>query len=145
MTIQTEEKDTARSQAKAQLESITEMMERLEHARECTDDDCTKHDDYNDRDDYHDEELALLWIQEDPLEVSVRSDWHSVGEAGDDSEFLILLCTGGPACRITGELTNEEPTYARLQYQDWGTPWTQYIEADQDILLEYAKQFIFAQ
>jgi hypothetical protein len=40
------------------------------------------------------------------------------------SEFMILLCTGGPAVRIRGELDRySEPEKPRIEYQDWFTPW----------------------
>jgi general stress protein YciG len=104
----TKEKNHAEEQAKAQLESIIEMVEALEKAEKAGDDDAI--------------DAAREAIQEDPLEVSVRGGWHSPGEESEDEEYLILLCTGGPAVRIVGELRNKEPHTARLQYQDWGTP-----------------------
>jgi hypothetical protein len=85
-------------------------------------------------------------IAEDPLSIEVRSDWHGLGEFVDQArpaEFKILLTTGGPALRIMGELDNGEPTRAWLEYQDWGTPWTQYYDAEQDVLLTYCRQFCF--
>lgn len=66
-------------------------------------------------------------IQEDALSVEVRSDWHALGETSDPSEFCILLCTGGPAVRIVGELDQGEPSRGRIEYQDWGTPWTELV------------------
>jgi hypothetical protein len=86
-------------------------------------------------------------IQEDALEVSVRSDWHNPGDKPESpSEFKILLSTGGPATRIIGELNEHgEPTRARLQVQDWGTPWTDYREADEEALLAYARCFYFGE
>jgi hypothetical protein len=61
------------------------------------------------------------------------------------SEFCILLCTGGPAARILGELDEHgEPYRAWMEYQDWGTPWTQFVPANQDVLLSYARCFCFA-
>jgi len=89
-------------------------------------------------------------IQEDPLSVQVRSGWYSPGASGEDiapEEFEILLCTGGPAVRILGELNgHNEPSRAYMQYQDWGTPWTGYYEPGiGDALLEYAQQFYFGE
>ena len=83
-------------------------------------------------------------ISEDPLSVEVRSGWHSIGEDLEASEFSILLCTGGPAVRIMGELDNDnQPCRAWLEYQDWGTPWTQYRGATQSQLLAYCAGFYF--
>ena len=60
-------------------------------------------------------------------------------------EFCILLSTGGPASRIRGELDNGEPCRAWLEVQDWGTPWTQYFDIEQDTLLAYARCFYFGE
>jgi len=85
-------------------------------------------------------------IQEHPLDVEVRSGWHSPGEEyTPPEEFLILICTGGPAVRIRGELDEHTwPHRAWLEYQDWGTPWTHYYEEGAaDVLLTYCQQFYF--
>jgi len=74
-------------------------------------------------------------IAESPLSVEVRSDWHTPGDedAAQPAEYMILLSTGGPALRIVGDLSQHcEPTSARLEYQDWGTPWTEYIVTGSD-------------
>lgn len=85
-------------------------------------------------------------IQEDPLEVSVRSSWHQVGTHAYPEEFMILLCTGGPAVRIVGDLdTNHEPYDPIIQYQDWFEPWTTFIVDDYEraALQRYCEQFYF--
>lgn len=86
-------------------------------------------------------------IHEDPLSVEVRSDWHIPGdeEGAKPSEFCILLTTGGPACRIVGELDEYlQPSRAWIEYQDWFTPWTQlFNKIEQDTLLTYCQQFFF--
>jgi hypothetical protein len=84
-------------------------------------------------------------IQEDPLSLEVRSGWTSLGEPLAAEEFNILLATGGPAVRIVGELSGGEPSRAWLEVQDWFTTWTQYIGADQDVLLTYARCFYFGE
>jgi hypothetical protein len=107
--------------AKAQYESIKEMVQALKDAEEA-----------NAR------KEAKQAIQEDPL--SVREGWRNPGE----KEFNILLCTGGPAVRIIGKLGEYgEPFSARLQYQDWFTSWEDYRPEDDDaeeILLTYCRQ-----
>ncbi len=63
---------------------------------------------------------------------------------GQDVEriFHITLAGGGPACRITGQLDeNNEPYGCVIEYQDWGTPWTEYRPADGDILEKFASRF----
>lgn len=95
--------------------------------------------------DYDSQEDAEQAINDDPLSVEVRSDWTAPGEELTPAEFCILLCTGGPAVRIVGELDQcNEPVRAWMEYQDWGTPWTQYFDADSATLLDYARRFYFA-
>lgn len=92
-------------------------------------------------------EEAEQRIQEDALSVEMRGDWYGYGtepaDAAKPVEFRILLSTGGPSSRIRGELENGEPSRAWLEVQDWGTPWTQYFDIDQDTLLTYARCFYF--
>ncbi len=93
-----------------------------------------------------DEREALETIQNDPLSVEVRSGWHSVGSTSTPEEFCFLLCWGGPACRIIGELDEHaQPENPRLEYQDWGTNWTEYslTEEEEKALQTYCEQFYF--
>jgi len=110
--------DHGKSQAQAQYESIQEMLEQGDTDA----------------------------IQEDPLEVQVRADWHTPGTTEDevDWEYSILLCTGGPAVRITGDLNRyKEPCTAQMEYQDWGTPWNTYYGTEESVLIEYAANFYY--
>ena len=120
----------AESQAKIQLERIIEMVKALD----------TQDDDAR--------ESALQTINEDPLSVEIRSDWHTPGAKSENTEYRILLCTGGPAVRITGDLgCFSEPDSAQLEYQDWFTPWEKLYDTtpEQDeALLQYARQFYFS-
>lgn len=160
--------DTERSegQAKAQLSSIREMVaalecdyERLAELREARGHSPLTWATENPDDA---EELAELEaaagecadrdeaeqrITEDALSVEVRTDWYSPGaEPEPAAEFQILLCTGGPACRIVGELRDGVPYRAWLEHQDWGTPWTEYHgEAASDALCAYAGCFYFGE
>lgn len=81
-------------------------------------------------------------IYEEPLSLQVRSGWVGLGEAFEAEEFELLLCTGGPAVRIRGELSGGEPSKAILQVQDWFTPWTD-VPYSEDAALEYASLFSF--
>ena len=159
------EADNAQSQAKAQMEHIKAMVERLEHARGgCPRSPCSvamaDPDGWDTlgSEDYHDEDAAREAIQEHPLSIQVRGPWHTTDlqyEPFAPVEYEILLCTGGPACRIRGTLGNHgEPESATLEYQDWGTPWTKHTGSEvafphpnqtvyQDALLTYAQQFCF--
>ena len=81
-------------------------------------------------------------VQEDALEIQVRSDWHSLGENPTAGDFYILLCTGGPAVRIRGELSQGGPARCWLEHQDWFKPWAECVLPDAgDALLWYASQF----
>lgn len=159
---QTEEKHSEQ-QARAQLDSIVLMVGRLDHCQDCDGEDCELTDKNiieglgcfydegqaateEEREEYHDEEKARQAINEDPLTVQVRSGWAASAEEFEAEEFEILLCTGGPACRIVGDLDRGQPDRARIEHQDWGTPWTEYLEISSDereALLTYAKQFYF--
>jgi hypothetical protein len=96
------------------------------------------------------EEAAREAIRDDALEVQVRSGWYNPcnkSEGDDPEEFYILLTTGGPAVRIMGELNDYcEPARAWIEYQDWGTPWTEAPGIiSQDVLLQYCSQFYFGE
>lgn len=95
--------------------------------------------DCNDRDD------AETRIQEDPLSVEFRSGWVSNKDEMEAEEFCILLSTGGPASRIVGEISEGQAHRPRLEVQDWGTSWTEFIHASEDIeaLETYCSQFCF--
>jgi hypothetical protein len=106
-------------------------------------------------------ESAQTAIQEDPLEVTVRSGWRAPGADRDarPEEFCILLSTGGPASRIVGTLNaHGEPETARLEVQDWGAPWVNAetwamasestmdkIPEIEPTLLAYAREFYFGE
>lgn len=129
--------DHGLSNALAGYGNLREMVAELEKAAG----ECTSQDDARER------------IQEDALEICVRTGWHSpTGDRVAPEEFYILLSTGGPALRIRGELNEHcEPSRAWLEYQDWGTPWTRLVtDSDGDTvcqatLLTYAHQFYFGE
>lgn len=108
-------------------DEATELAELEEQAGEC-----------NSEDD------AIERIDQDPLEICVRSGWHHIGDDMVPEEFVILLCTGGPAVRIHGELDQYgEPCRVWVEYQDWGTPWTELVGlGDAYDLLTYAQRLV---
>ena len=124
------EQDHGKSQARAQMDSIIEMVEAANQAKS-----------------ERDREEAEQAIYDDPLEVSIRGGWRSPGgEPYTATDYKILLCTGGPAVRIVGELNEyKEPATAKLQYQDWFTPWEYYrlSSEEEETLLDYARRFLF--
>ena len=154
----------AEQQARAQLRAIREMIaaadidwQRLEELRDMAQEEKENPEDGNKLDIEEREELAELEeqageyasqeeaeeaIYNNPLDIQYRSGWASSAEDLEPEEFSILLCTGGPAVRIVGELGNHgEPCRAWLEYQDWGTPWTMLFDGQSDAL-EYAQRVI---
>lgn len=105
-------------------------------------------DEFSPHDFEFDEEEARQRIQEDALSVEIRSGWCSGPDDMKPEEYAILLCTGGPACRIIGSLSEHgDPESASIQYQDWFTPWVDYpltAEEEADVV-KYAQQFYFGQ
>lgn len=93
------------------------------------------------------EDEARERIEQDALDVAVRTEWYSPGATDvKPDQFYILLCTGGPAVRIMGELDEfGQPDRAWLEYQDWGTPWTERINSagEMETLIAYAECFYF--
>jgi hypothetical protein len=84
-------------------------------------------------------------IQEDALSVETRSDWGTPSREMEAVEYQILLCWGGPAVRIVGEIGDYGPDSAEIEYQDWMTPWTKLdiYGDDAAAVLNYAGQFYF--
>jgi len=157
--------DNAEAQARAQLASVVAMVvaldcdfDRLEELRDQKDDEDAEPltlDEVEELEELEaqangcsDQEDAERAIDEDPLDVMVRSDWTAPGEELTPSEFMILLCTGGPAVRILGEMNQQgDPGRAWLEFQDWGTPWAHLsgISSDEaEALVRYASRFIVA-
>jgi len=157
----------AMDQARAQMESISKMIARLdldwdrlaelrETAAELSDfrkaearalclteeerEELSELEDI--AEDCEDEDQAVQLIEEDPLEVCVRSGWTAPGGEMEAEEYMILLCTGGPAVRIVGDIGGGEAVSATLEYQDWGTPWTEYREINEAYLIRYADHFL---
>lgn len=174
--------ETARAQGQAQFDSIKEMVEALEGWEKAATAEgwngphrdqyngiyfknadgsqwaardwqqlCKEQDIDTERDD--DAERA---IHEDALSVEVRSGWYVLGARDADTkpaEYCILLCTGGPACRIVGQLSEHgEPETAVMEVQDWFQPWTamrpQVAPDNYDsepTMLAYARCFYFGE
>ncbi len=88
--------------------------------------------------DYNQQDELRESILNSALSVEFRSGWATFKEDFEAEEFKILLTWGGPALRIIGELDNYGPVNPKLQYQDWGTPWTDFeITEDQKEALNW--------
>jgi hypothetical protein len=85
-------------------------------------------------------------MRESALSVDVRSYWQSPGQHLEPFEFQVLLSTGGPALRLTGELDEHcEPVRVFMQHQDWDTPWTQCFDVDHEALMWFVGLFWFGE
>ncbi|WLA86886.1 hypothetical protein [Bradyrhizobium elkanii] len=132
--------DGGLSQAIAQFHSIVEMVSALR-----------KSDSADSTDDARD--AARQAIEDDALSVEVRTGWFNPYSRDADrapAEYCILLCTGGPAVRIVGNLSEHcEPESAVIEYQDWFKPWTRWTPGNshnvESILLDYARVFHFGE
>lgn len=126
----TNEQTESEKQARAQLQSIRELVGNLRRAEAANDDRAA--DD------------ARQAIQEDALSVEVREGWHGIGEKAEIEE---ANCTGGPAVRIIAKLDQyQQAESVRIEHRDWGTPWTAipWLDADEaeDVLI-YCNCFYF--
>jgi len=144
--------DHARQQAEAQLNRIQQLMTWHDHANKCEssrkcDHDLTAATDYGlTFNESFDADAARQAIDETPLSIEVRGGWLPVGTYEPDrpTDYRILLCVGGPAVRITGWLDGYgNPETARLEYQDWFTPWTEYEFTSEYELLNFASMFYY--
>ena len=154
--------EQAIANAQAHLATIRNWMFRKDHIQECDGEECEltweeifagldrwppANDDITEaRQEYHDEDDLNESLDQDPLSVLVRSGWEPNPDEWSPAEYEILLTTGGPALRIRGELdVLAEPISARLQYQDWGTPWTELVTdaSGYEALRQYAKRFYY--
>ena len=96
--------------------------------------------------DYDAQDQLRESILNSALSVEFRSGWYSsLDDELVPEEFRILLTWGGPALRIIGELDNYGPVNPKLQFQDWGTPWTDFeiTEDQQDALNWFCNCFYF--
>jgi hypothetical protein len=139
----------AKLQGQAQFDSIREMVSELRGVEGALND--TESEALIDALD-----ATRRCIQEDALSVDVRTNWYAPCSGSADTkpaEYRILLCTGGPAVQLIGELSEcGEPETARMEVQDWFQPWTEYrplVAAgnydSEPILLAYAQCFYFGE
>jgi hypothetical protein len=170
---QDKEQNHAEEQAKAQLESIKEMVANLtrwtaqnipddvvrdvlhltpKHKIDEQDKEAAAAEMNNTETELRDEirEEAEQTIHEDALSVEVRSDWYTLDQDSDKKPafYRILLCWGGPACQVVGDLSEHgEPETAKIEYQDWGTRWTEYRlnKEEEETVLTYARCFYYGE
>tara|TARA_Y100001951_G_C11228199_1_gene232997 strand:- start:326 stop:742 length:417 start_codon:yes stop_codon:yes gene_type:complete len=98
--------------------------------------------------DYEKQEEIKENILNSALSVEFRSGWTSNPNELEIEEFKILLTWGGPALRVIGELNQyKEPENIKMQYQDWGTFWTDFeiTEEQQKALNWFCSCFYFGE
>ena len=140
----------ARHQAEAQMERIRQIMQWHTHANKCEssrkcDHDLTAVSDYGlTCNESFDVDTVTQAINETPLSIEVRGGWLPVGTYEPDrpTDYRILLCVGGSAVRVVGWLDGYgNPETARLEYQDWFIPWTEFTS--DYVLLDFARMFYY--
>ena len=153
------EETPAQENAAGWAETIAELaaalecdFDRLEELRDMDERDADEQAELSDLEEqageFSDRDEVEQRIQESPLEVTIRSGWYTPGDEPEQEEFRILLTFGGPALQIRGELNEyNEPSRAWLEYQDWGTPWTEYHGegCSKDALLSFSRCFYFGE
>ena len=88
-------------------------------------------------------------ILDSALSVQFRNGWYSdlyhLKGVTEPIEFKILLSWGGPSLRIIGEIEENFAINPKLQYQDWGTSWTDFkiTKDQQDALNWFCNCFYF--
>ena len=95
--------------------------------------------------DYNQQDELRESVLNSALSIQFRSGWETHFENFKAKEFEILLSWGGPALRVIGEITDYGPVNPKLQFQDWGTPWTDFeiTEDQQDALNWFCNCFYF--
>lgn len=124
--------DHSLEQAEAYLSTISDLMARYNAAVE--------------DDNFELVDIIIGECYELPLSCEVRSGWATHKSEFFPEEYRILLCTGGPAVQLVGELDKDGlANSATLQHQDWFEPWQNLpvAESDWTALLSFAQQFYF--
>ena len=126
----TKEKNHALQNAIGHIESIVEDYENFNYIENLN---------VTCDDDYEKQEKIKESILNSALSVEFRSGWTSNPNDIELEEFKILLTWGGPALRVIGELNQyKEPENIKMQYQDWGTYWTDFkITEEQEKALNW--------
>jgi len=87
-------------------------------------------------------------VNNSALSVEFRSGWSTNSEKLEAEEFKILLTWGGPALRVIGDLDQyKQAENIKLQFQDWGTYWTDYelTEKEEESLNWFCNCFYFGE
>ena len=137
MTTTTKKPNHAFNNAKGHIESIVEDFEKISFLESLN---VTSNED--------EEEIEQIKesINNSALSVEFRSGWSTNYDELEIEEFKILLSWGGPALRVIGDLDQyKQAENVKLQFQDWGTPWTDYelTEKEEESLNWFCNCFYF--
>ena len=137
MTVK--EKNHALQNAIGHIESIVEDFEKISYLESLN---VTSSED--------EEEIEQIKesILNSALSVEFRSGWTSNPNELEIEEFKILLTWGGPALRVIGDLNQyKELENIKMQFQDWGTCWTDFeiTENQQEALNWFCNCFYFGE
>tara|TARA_X000001388_G_scaffold64059_1_gene50124 strand:+ start:160 stop:579 length:420 start_codon:yes stop_codon:yes gene_type:complete len=137
VTTTTKKPNHALENAKGHIESILEDFEKI-----------TFLESLNVTTSEEEEEIEQIKesINNSALSVEFRSGWSTNFDQLEIEEFKILLTWGGPALRVIGELDQyKQCENIKLQFQDWGTLWTDYelTEKEEESLNWFCNCFYF--
>ena len=136
---QTKEKNHALDNAVGHIESIVQDYEKLSYLESLNPTTIEQEEEI---------EQTKESILNSALSVEFRSGWTSNPNELEIEEFKILLTWGGPALRVIGDLNQyKEPENVKMQYQDWGTCWTDFeiTENQQEALDWFCNCFYFGE
>ena len=136
---ETKEKNYALQNAIGHIESIVKDYERLSYLESLNPTTIEQEEEI---------EQTKESILNSALSVEFRSGWTSNPNNIELEEFKILLTWGGPALRVIGDLNQyKEPENIKMQFQDWGTCWTdfQITENQQEALNWFCSCFYFGE
>jgi hypothetical protein len=114
-------------QARAHLEHIQELLQNLDNAET-----------------EEDRESSYMELCEYPLEIRTQKEETDYRM---ETSYIILLCTGGPAVRVYGQKDfNGIALSARLQAQDWFTPWedVHLTKNEHETIVDFANFYLEA-
>ena len=135
----TKEKNYALQNAIGHIDSIVEDYERLSYLESLNPTSFEEEEEI---------EQTKESILNSALSIEFRSGWTSNPNELEIEEFKILLTWGGPALRVIGDLNQyKEPENIKMQFQDWGTLWTDFeiTENQQEALNWFCNCFYFGE
>lgn len=136
--------NSSRHQAEAQVQAIVEYMAAYRESLNAPGGEITTAA-WDGEVETLDSDSILTRLYENALEVR-RWNPDDDGEGVPDWDWMILLCTGGPAVRLVVRVDGRwsMPAEVRLQHSDWFEGWTDTAMSDdeEDAALSYSRILI---